>query len=73
MRPRIKMNLVASSNAGSRADEMAAHNRREFNKQLSETEDNRPYTTIFGRKVILGTSSITLEDCYNANLKVFNL
>lgn len=52
MRPRIQRGLVASSNAGSRADEMAAHNRREYNKLHSQTtssiatEDSRPYTII---------------------------
>ena len=79
MRPRIQRNLIASSNSGSRTDEMAAHNRREYNKLHSQTtssiatEDNRPYTIIWGVRVFLGFSSITLEDCRKANLKVYNL
>jgi hypothetical protein len=79
MRPRIQRNLIASSNTGSRADEMAAHNRREYNKLQCQstssitTEDSRPYTIIWGVKVILGASSITLEDCKKANLRVYNI
>lgn len=79
MRPRIQRGLVASSNTGSRADEMAAHNRREYNKLHSQTasstatEDSKPYTIIWGVRVFLGFSSITLEDCIKANLKVYNL
>lgn len=79
MRPRIQRGLVASSNVGSRADEMAAHNRREYNKLHSQTtssiatEDSRPYTIIWGVRVFLGFSSITLEDCIKANLRVYNL
>lgn len=79
MRPRIQRNLIASSNAGSRADEMAAHNRREYNKLHSQTtssiatEDSRPYTIIWGVRIFLGFSSITLEDCIKANLRVYNL
>jgi hypothetical protein len=78
MRPRIQKNLVASSNTGSRADEMAAHNRREYNKLQCQstssitTEDSRPYTIILGVKVILG-ASITLEDCRKAGLKIYNI
>lgn len=77
MRPRIQRNLIASSNTDSRAAEMAAYNRREYNKlhcqSTSSIEDSRPYTIILGVKVILGVSSITLEDCRKANLKVYNL
>lgn len=79
MRPRIQRNLIASSNAGSRADEMAAHNRKEYNKLQCQstssiaTEDSRPYTIIWGVRIFLGFSSITLEDCIKANLKVYNL
>ena len=77
MRPRIQRGLVASSNVGSRADEMAAYNRREYNKLQNTTtssiEDSRPYTIIWGVRVFLGFSSITLEDCIKANLKVYNL
>lgn len=79
MRPRIQRGLIASSNSGSRADEMAAHNRREYNKlqcqstSSTTTEDSRPYTIIWGVRVFLGFSSITLEDCIKANLKVYNL
>lgn len=78
MRPRIQKNLVASSNTGSRADEMAAHNRREYNKLQCQstssitTEDSRPYTIILGVKVILG-ASITHEDCRKAGLKIYNI
>lgn len=74
MRPRIQRNLVASSNMGSRADEMAAHNRREYNKiscqSSSSLGENRFYTYILGVKVILGTS-ITIDDCRRANLKIY--
>ena len=77
MRPRIQRGLIASSNSGSRADEMAAHNRREYNKlqcqSTSSIEDSRPYTIIWGVRVFLGFSSITLEDCIKANLRVYNL
>lgn len=77
MRPRIQRNLVASSNMGSRADEMAAHNRREYNKISCKSahtfEDTKPYIKIWGVKVFLGYSSITLEDCVKANLKVYNI
>lgn len=78
MRPRIQRNLIATSNTGSLADEMAAHNRREYNKLQCQstssvnTVDSRPYTYILGRRVIIGTS-ITLEDCKKANLKVYNI
>lgn len=78
MRPRIQRNLIATSNTGSLADEMAAHNRKEYNKLQCQstssvaTVDSRPYTYILGRRVIIGTS-ITLEDCKKANLKVFNI
>ena len=78
MRPRIQKNLVASSNTGSRADEMAAYNRRKYNKlQCQSTssitaEDSRPYTIILGVKVILG-ASITFEDCRKAGLKTYNI
>lgn len=74
MRPRIQRNLVASSNTDSRAAEMAAHNRREYNKlqcqSTSSIEESRPYTYILGVKVILGTS-ITIDDCRKANLKIY--
>lgn len=74
MRPRIQRGLVASSNTGSRADEMAAHNRREYNKlscqSTSSIEESKPYTYILGVKVILGTS-ITIDDCRKANLKIY--
>lgn len=79
MRPRIQRGLVASSNAGSMADEMAAHNRREYHKlscqptSSTHTEDSRPYTYILGIRVILGQSSITLEDCKKANLRIYNI
>lgn len=77
MRPRIQRGLVASSNPDSSAGKIAAHNRREYNKLSNTTtssiEDSRPYTIIWGVRVFLGFSSITLEDCIKANLKVYNL
>ena len=74
MRPRIQRNLVASSNTGSQAAEMAAYNRREYNKlscqQTSSLEESKPYTYILGVKVILG-KSITVDDCKKASIKVY--
>lgn len=76
MRPRIQRNLVASSNSDSRAAEMAAYNRREHNRlscqSTSSIGESRPYTYILGVKVILGTS-ITIEDCKKASIKIYNL
>lgn len=70
MRPRIQRNLVASSNTGSQAAEMAAYNRREYNKLSCKSTENKPYTYILGVKVYLGTT-ITIDDCRKANLKIY--